>query len=307
MAFWSGQTILRRVKAEALIDDFDEHAIACSAYELCVGSEAFVTRDKADQAEEISQGRTPGHIVAKHGATICIPSGQFAFLLTKENVRIPSDAIGLISMKASKKWQGLVNVSGFHVDPGWKGQLLFGVFNAGPQTQIIRPGEKLFLLFFSSLDETADKDFIYKGDNDFSNIPTKLMQPMSISVPTVYKLNDNVRELREEAKGAQNRSLVSLTLSIAAVSLALAAISIGLAVFKSSTDRTSTTVATTVASSAAGSPATVVPSIASPNNGLPLHSNAEKQQVHEVDNQPSAAISAHGTTDSESKEKKKAP
>src|SRR5438067_2187572 len=148
MSFWSGQTLEARAKAEGLIDPFDPALVSCSAYELKVGGEAFVTRDKTDQSLEISQGRTPGHLLPEPNGSICIPSGQFAFLITAEKVRIPNDAIGLISMKAGKKWQGLVNVSGFHVDPGWHDHLIFGVFNAGPQLLVIKPGEPFFLLFF---------------------------------------------------------------------------------------------------------------------------------------------------------------
>jgi deoxycytidine triphosphate deaminase len=220
--------------------------VSCSAYELKVGSEAFVTRDKSDQLQEISQGRTPGHLVPGLNESICIPSGQFAFLITAEKVRIPNDAIGFISMKASKKWQGLVNVSGFHVDPGWNDHLIFGVFNAGPQTLIIKPGEPFFLLFYADLDNVAEEKFRY----------------------TVYKLNDNVRELREDAKSAQNRSNVSLTFGIAAMSLAIASISIAVAVFfrqavpQSTVNQTPAAVVAPASSN--GSPAASLPPLAIP-------------------------------------------
>ena len=58
--------------------------------------------------------------------------GQFAFLLTDEIVEVPDSAMALISIKAKIKWRGLINVSGFHVDPGFKGRLIFSVYNAGP-------------------------------------------------------------------------------------------------------------------------------------------------------------------------------
>lgn len=227
MSFWSGQTLLKRAQAEELIDDFDPAAIACSAYELRVGGEAFVTRDKIDQLAEMQQGKTPGHLLPKAGEAIYIPSGQFALLITAERVRIPKDAIGLISIKAGKKWAGLVNVSGFHVDPGWDDKLIFGVFNAGPTPCIIKPGERFFLLFFASLDHPAEKEFVYTdGDYDFSHIPTKLMQQMSGAVPTAYKLNEAVKELREDAKGAQHRSTLALTVAVAAGTFALASITL---------------------------------------------------------------------------------
>jgi dCTP deaminase len=189
-------------------------------------------------------------------------------LITAEKVRIPNDAIGLISMKASKKWQGLVNVSGFHVDPGWNDHLIFGVFNAGPQTLIIKPGEPFFLLFYADLDSVAEEKFRYKNGYDFSTIPSKLMQGMSTSVPTVYKLNDNVRELREDAKSAQNRSNVSLTFGIAAMSLAIASISIAVAVFfrqavpQSTVNQTPAAVVAPASSN--GSPAASLPPLAIP-------------------------------------------
>jgi dCTP deaminase len=263
MAFWSGQTLKARAKAEGLIDPFDPALVSCSAYELKVGGEAFITRDKADQSLEISQGRTPGHLVPGANESICIPSGQFAFLITAEKVRIPDDSIGLISMKASKKWQGLVNVSGFHVDPGWNDRLIYGVFNAGPQTLIIKPGEPFFLLFYARLDEPAEPDFRYKNGYDFSHIPSRLMQGMSTSVPTVYKLNDNVKELREDAKSAQNRSNISLALGGAAISLAIASISIAVAVFA----KTLSQPVVQPSQGAVSAPAAVAPTI--PNIGAP--------------------------------------
>jgi dUTPase len=66
------------------------------------------------------------------GEAFTIPPGQFAFLLTEEVVSVPADALAFISVRARTKFRGLVNVSGFHVDPGYRGQLTFSVFNAGP-------------------------------------------------------------------------------------------------------------------------------------------------------------------------------
>lgn len=223
MSFWSGQTLCRRAEAEKLIVPFDAKSIDCSAYELRVGYEAFVTRDKSDQATELTQGRTPGHMVLGKGESICIPSGQFAFLITKEEVTVPPDAIGFISIKARKKLEGLVNVSGFHVDPGWSSRLIFGVFNAGPQSIIIRPEEKLFLMFFASLDHEAEEKYRYKEKSKYREIPSEFMQKMSAPVPTLYKLNDAVRDLKEEARSAVWRSTLAIGVAVAAASIALAA------------------------------------------------------------------------------------
>jgi dCTP deaminase len=46
----------------------------------------------------------------------------------------------------------LVNVSGFHVDPGFRGRLKFWVYNAGNNDIQVLQGDPLFLIWFSDLD-----------------------------------------------------------------------------------------------------------------------------------------------------------
>ena len=95
---------------------------------------------------------------------ISIPPGQFAQLLTHECVTVPNDCLALISMKSSLKLRGLINVSGFHVDPGFTGHLLFSVYNAGPNDIVLSERSPAFLIWFSSLDApTAD---LYSGNRN---------------------------------------------------------------------------------------------------------------------------------------------
>ena len=62
--------------------------------------------------------------------------------------------------------QGAGSVSGFHVDPGYRGQLTFAVFNAGPVPIHVRRGQPIFLIWYARLDrKTAFKKDgqIHKG------------------------------------------------------------------------------------------------------------------------------------------------
>ncbi len=73
-------------------------------------------------------------------------------------ISVPTDALAFISIRAKTKFRGLVNVSGFHVDPGFRGQLTFAVFNAGPVPIHLKRGQPIFLIWYASLDrETAFK------------------------------------------------------------------------------------------------------------------------------------------------------
>jgi dCTP deaminase len=91
------------------------------------------------------------------GKYLRIPPGQFALLCTLESLDIPHNAMGFISVKTSEKIKGLINVSGFHVDPGFKGHLKFSVYNAGNRLICLDYGSECFLLWLCSIDrETKD-------------------------------------------------------------------------------------------------------------------------------------------------------
>ena len=143
MAFWSSETL--KARGDGLISPFDPTRVMRCAYELSVGSEAFITSNPSNKTR------------IGDGEKIVIPPGQFGLLVTKETISIPENAIAFISIKATTKFKGLVNVSGFHVDPGYKNTLKFAVYNAGSQKIVLDQGQALFLIWFADLDQpTAD-------------------------------------------------------------------------------------------------------------------------------------------------------
>lgn len=73
-------------------------------------------------------------------------------MYTEEEVKIPDSVLAFISIKAKAKWKGLINVSGFHVDPGFHGRLKFSVYNAGTDSLAYEYGSELFLIWFADLD-----------------------------------------------------------------------------------------------------------------------------------------------------------
>jgi len=112
-----------------------------------MGDRYFRTSDGVTRSERLETKQ-----VLKPGESFYIPPGQFAYLLTKETVTVPGNAMAFISMRTAFKFQGLINVSGFHVDPGYSGKLLYAVFNAGPSPVPITEDELLFKIWFCDLD-----------------------------------------------------------------------------------------------------------------------------------------------------------
>lgn len=141
MAFWSSDKIKTRQALDPLITDFNPDRVKQGAYELSMGAQAAVSRSGWNKV-----------IKLKLRETLYIPPGQFALLLSEEVVCIPADVVSFISLKTSVKSQGLVNVSGFHVDPGFRCRLKFWVYNAGNDDIPIQRGDPVFLIWFSDLD-----------------------------------------------------------------------------------------------------------------------------------------------------------
>jgi dCTP deaminase len=151
--FWSGETLRERLKT--LIDPFSADRVDCAAYTLAIGSEVYISPN--------DQNADPTKVTIlklSEQEAFTIPAGQFAFLISEEVVSVPSNALAFISIRAKSKFRGLVNVSGFHVDPGYRGQLTFAVFNAGPVSIHLKQGQAIFLIWYASL----DRETVFKKD-----------------------------------------------------------------------------------------------------------------------------------------------
>ena len=165
------------------------------AYELSLGNEVFRTDSKDKKKEILKQDKEQ----------ITINPGQFALILTEESVNIPQDKIAFISIKAGVKLRGLINVSGFHVDPGFKGNLVFSVYNAGTSPISLEKGEPYFLIWFAELKLTDNETTTYNGEHKGQNsIPTRYIDALmagELASPNALleKINDNYKTLDSKA------------------------------------------------------------------------------------------------------------
>ena len=139
MSFWNTDKLKQQCQEQGLITPYREDRALRCAYELGVGPEAYITSIDSETT----------HLDDK--AKVKIPPGQFGLLITHETVYVPPSAIAFISIRARIKFQGLVNVSGFHVDPGYRGKLKFAVYNAGSTEVILDQDERVFMIWYADL------------------------------------------------------------------------------------------------------------------------------------------------------------
>lgn len=186
--FWTGEKI--HEKRDELFQPSRADAVECAAYVLRMGPEVYVSPDDQTANAKDLTVRQLGE-----DERFRIPPGQFAFLLTEEIVTVPKSTVAFISMKAKVKWKGLINVSGFHADPGFKGRLIFAVFNAGPVVIHLRRGDDLFLIWFADLiGETLET---YKKPPQL-NIPSDLINGISGELQSLPGLSTRIRELETD-------------------------------------------------------------------------------------------------------------
>jgi dCTP deaminase len=185
MPFWDDNRWRQLAGLQQIIYPFNADQIEDANYLLSVGNEIYVS-DEESKA-------TARQIAA--GESFAIDPGQFAFLLTEETVRLPFDVIGFISIRASIKFLGLVNISGFHVDPGYNGKLIFSVFNAGPARIHLKRGERIFPIWLADLHGKTSKQQVKHGYND---IPPKLINQISGKFTTAYQLEKEIHKLKED-------------------------------------------------------------------------------------------------------------
>lgn len=204
MAFWSGNKLTVEIPRQKIIEEFHAEQVDCSAYTLTLGAEYFVTPDYStpvrkntkqtlatskrwDQSLPLTQ--------RVEGGPMNVPPGQFAFLLTEEFLCIPDNVMGFISLKSSAKWRGLINVSGFHVDPGFQGRLIYSVYNAGPSPIQLNRGQDLFLLWLADLDDGATDEFAKDQSRPLLEIPSTMVSEVNRQIHSLQALSDRIEEL----------------------------------------------------------------------------------------------------------------
>lgn len=187
MAFWSGQKLAAN---QNLISDFLADRIDCNSYRLRMGGSYYCTTDESGNATQV---RT----ILPDGKCFSVPPGQFAFLLTKETIEVPDNAMAFISMRTGIKLQGLINVSGFNVDPGYKGRLIYAVFNASPSPIQICENDPIFKIWFCDLNEKSEAPYVF-DKRGYSDIPSDMIKGMNKEILSLQGLAERLRQQQND-------------------------------------------------------------------------------------------------------------
>jgi dCTP deaminase len=163
-------------------DSFLEKCLGQSSYDLRLGAEAYVVGESV-----------PRRLDEDEPYLVLAPS-QFAILTCHEKIALPREIMGFITLRNRYKMQGLVNVSGFHVDPTFKEQLVFAVQNVGATDIRLKYMEPTFTIFFAHVDRNSE-DGIEEA-TPRSGITLEDVARLGGSTITLGKLQSEIEQLR---------------------------------------------------------------------------------------------------------------
>lgn len=188
--FLPNRDIINKAQRGLLISkEFEPSLVKQASYDLRLGEEIYVVGKRAPEK------------ITDRNPYVSIQPGQFAILTSYEEIKIPDNILAFISVRTTFKIQGLVNVSGFHVDPSYEGKLLFVVQNIGPAEIRLKYKTATFSIFFSYLtsnkigkkrDQESDLHFKPK----LSGIRLEDVQLLGGSSVTLGKLQKDLDRLK---------------------------------------------------------------------------------------------------------------
>jgi dCTP deaminase len=200
-----------------VVAPWEESRVDKAEYRLSVGSECFTNGIEGGSVKRLGPGED-----------FQVAPGQFIFVLTSESVAIPENCIGFISARARIKFRGLVNVSGFQVNPGYTGNLIFAMFNAGPSYVHLKEGEDIFSLWISELLDLKSGEVQKERKPGYNSIPTDIINGLSGRALTAYQLSESIKSLREDEISTLREELSKIKDRLVYLSTGLAVL-IGLA------------------------------------------------------------------------------
>ena len=162
------------------------------SYDLRLGSDIYITSN--DIPLKLSE-ENPYAI---------IKPGDYALLITYETFKLPNNIMAFTSLRFKYKQKGLLNASGFHVDPNYNGKIIFSVFNAGPTDIILKYKDPIFMIFFQTLNfsssTTSSSPPKSCTNNNFTDIPIDIITQIKGQSVTLAENNKKIADLESKFK-----------------------------------------------------------------------------------------------------------
>ena len=130
-----------------------------------------------------------------------IPPGAYAGIVSYEKVDFPKNICARLGSKRTLSYEGIILLSGSIIDPGYKGHLLFGLYNASQKKVIIRYNRKICNMVFERLSVEPEKSVSPEPNLLIGNLPDQFVDKMAnMEVLPWMQISDRVKQIENITK-----------------------------------------------------------------------------------------------------------
>ena len=150
--------------ARIVISPFDQNNLQPASVDLRLGSD-FKFFLVASQRVDMADRKVDMQSVSVHDCGfLTLKPGGFVLGSTIERVELGPKIVGKVEGKSSLGRIGLTaHVTAGFIDPGFNGQITLEMFNASPNTILLRPGLPICQIAFFECISTCDRPYGSKG------------------------------------------------------------------------------------------------------------------------------------------------
>ncbi|AEO08471.1 deoxycytidine triphosphate deaminase [Buchnera aphidicola str. Ak (Acyrthosiphon kondoi)] len=96
--------------------------------------------------------------------------GSLVLSSTLEKITIPNNLVGWLDGRSSLARLGLmIHATAHRIDPGWKGNIVLEMFNAGKLTLVLRPKMKIAALSFEVLSQSVLRPYDSREESKYKS------------------------------------------------------------------------------------------------------------------------------------------
>jgi deoxycytidine triphosphate deaminase len=179
--------ILEEAQRSEFLSPLEKEYLRPASYDLRVGEKAKIAS---------ASGYRDINLFSQDDSKLTIEPGQSAVIYSFEQVKMPLNLKGRLSLRSHYATQGLHYAGGI-VDPGYNGRLFFTVTNLSNARIKIRYGDGLVAAEFIRLSKPVGEEFIMK--ESIQEIPDSKLPPLPpYNVYDVFQVRSKLDELEEK-------------------------------------------------------------------------------------------------------------
>lgn len=168
-------------------ETYSPASLEASSYDIRVGKKGIVGGD--------------GNEIDLTSETLEIPPGAYAGIVSYENMNFPKNIAARLGSKRALSYEGIILLTGSIVDPGYKGHLLFGLYNASQKKVHIRYGRKICSIVFEKLGLEPDKEVLPEPNLLHGNFPDAFLDKIAnMEVLPWMQISERVKQIENITK-----------------------------------------------------------------------------------------------------------